>query len=141
MPELENSVIIKHVLDKLINISSRKTNSGQALSTLYKLVKELEKKYNFLKHIEIKDTQFIELEEPITVMSDIDNVRSEIIGKALYDIIKSMNTNLGKSAGHFLIKELKNSIDDNYYTTMMDMGLDLGLMQLEFEINEMTKKL
>ena len=141
MPELENSVLIKHVLDKLINISSRKTTSGQALSTLYKSVKELEKKYNFLKHIEIKDTQFIELEEPITVMSDIDNVRSEIIGKALYDIIKSMNTNLGKSAGHFLIKELKNSIDDNYYTTMMDMGLDLGLMQLEFEINEITKKL
>jgi hypothetical protein len=101
----------------------------------------LEKKYSFLKHIEIKDTQYLELDVPITVMSDIDNVSSEIIGKALYDIIKLMNNNLGKNAGHFLIKELKNSLDDDYYSTIMNMGLDLSLMQLEFEISKMTKKL
>jgi hypothetical protein len=128
-------------LNKLFDISSRKTNSGQAVSTLFKSIKELEKKYSFLKHIEIKNTQYLELDFPITVMSDIDNVSSESIGKALYDIIKLINNNLGKNAGHFLIKELKNSIDDNYNTTMMDMGLDLNLMQLEFEISEMTKKL
>jgi len=141
MTEMENSEVIRHVLDKLINITSRKTTSGHAISTLFKSIKELEKKYGFLKHIEIKDTQFIELEEPITVMSDIDNVSSDDIGRALYDIIKSMNSNLGDNAGHFFIKELKNSIEDDYNTTMVNMGLDLGLMQLEFEINEMTKKL
>jgi len=40
-----------------------------------------------------------------------------------------------------LRKKLCNSINYDYNTTMIDMGLDLGLMQLEFEVNEMTKKL
>ena len=141
MVEFENSEIIKHVLDKLINITSRKTDTGQAVSIIFKSIKEHKNKYDFLKNIEIKDTQFIELEEPIAVMSDINKVRSDEIGKALYDIIKSINSNLGRNAGYFLIKELKNSINDEYNTTIMDMGLDLSLMQLEFEINEMTKKL
>jgi hypothetical protein len=141
MVEFENSRIIKHVLDKLINITSRKTDTGQAVSIIFKSIKELQNKYDFLKNIEIKDTQFIELEEPISVMSDIDNIRSDEIGKALYDIIKSINSNLGRNAGYFLIKELKNSIDDEFNTSIIDMGLDLSLMQLEFEINEMTKKL
>jgi len=141
MVEFENSRIIKHVLDKLINITSRKTDTGQAVSIIFKSIKELQNKYDFLKNIEIKDTQFIELEEPISVMSDIDNIRSDEIGKALYDIIKSINSTLGRNAGYFLIKELKNSIDDEFNTSIIDMGLDLSLMQLEFEINEMTKKL
>ncbi len=140
MSQLENSEVIRHVLDKLINISSRKTTSGHAISTLFKSIKELEKKYGFLKHIDIKDTEYMELEEPITVMSEINNVNSDDVGKALYDIIKSMNNNLGKNAGYFFIKELKNSIDDDYNTRIMNMGLDLSIMQLEFEINEMTKK-
>jgi hypothetical protein len=101
----------------------------------------LEKKYSFLKHIVIKDPRFVELDEPVSVMSELDNVSSYDIGQALYDIIKTINANLGKNAGFFFIKELKNSIEDEYNTRMINMGLDLGLMQLEFEINEMTKKL
>jgi len=141
LPQLENSDVVKHVLHTLVSISSRKTNSGQAISTLYESIKKLKGKYNFLKHIEIKDTRFMELGDPITVMTDIDKIRSDNIGKALYDIIKSMNLSLGKDAGYFFIKELRNRIEEDYISTIEEMGLDLGLMQLEFEVNEMTKKL
>jgi hypothetical protein len=141
LSDLENSEIVRHVLEKLLNISSRKTTSGLAVLTLNRSIKTLEKKYEFLKHIDIKDTQLMELEDPISVLSEIDNENGEKIGKALYDIIKLMNINLGEDAGHFFIKELKNSINHDFNTTMIDMGVDLGLMQLEFEINEMTKKL
>ena len=141
MPQLENSDVVKHVLQTLISISSRKTTSVQAISTLYESVNKLKEKYSFLKHVEIKDTTFLELEDPVTVMSDIDGVGSNKIGRALYDIIKTMNSNLGKDAGYFFIKELRNRMEDDYISTIEEMGLDLGLMQLEFEVNEMTKKL
>ena len=74
-------------------------------------------------------------------MSNLDDVKSEDVGKALYDIIKNMNGVLGKNAGHFFIKELKTRIDENYVTMIEDMGLDLGIMQLEIEVSQMTKKL
>jgi len=141
LPQIENSEVVRHVLQKLIDISSRKTTRGLAVSTMYELIKKLEEKYDFLRHIEIKDTRFIEMDEPVTVMSDINVVKLNNVGEALYDIIKTMNTALGKDAGHFFIKELRNNIGEAYYSTIEDMGLDLGLMQLEYEVNELEKKL
>jgi hypothetical protein len=141
MPDFDNSEVVRHILQTLINITSRKTTKDQALSTMYDLIKKLQGKYEFLKHIEIKDTRFMEFEEPVTVMSDIDGVKLNEIGKALSDIIKTMKIDLGRNAGYFFIKELKNNIRDEYYSTLEEMGLDFGVMQLEFEINEMSKKL
>ena len=141
MPQFENSEIVRHILQTLVNISSRKTTSGTAISTMNELIKKLEDKYDFLKHVEIKDTRFLELEDPITVLTDINKINSNDIGRALYDIIKMMNSNLGKAAGHFFFKELRNRINDSYYPDIEEMGIDLSLMQLEFEVNEMSKKL
>ena len=141
MPQLENSDVVKHVLQTLITISSRKTTSGHAISTLYESVNKLKVKYAFLKHVEIKDTTFLELDDPVTVLSEIDGVGSNKIGRALYDIITTMNSNLGKDAGYFFIKELRNRMGEDYVSTIEEMGLDLGLLQLEFEVNELTKKL
>lgn len=141
VPDMQNSEIMVYVLQKLFDISSRKTTQQQALSTMSGLIKKFEDKYGFLRHVELKDTRFSELEEPISIMSDVDTINSDEVGKALYDIIRNMNMALGKNAGHFFIKELRTRMDENYITTIEDMGLDLGLMQLEFEVNQMTRKL
>jgi len=139
--DVSNSEVVNHVLTNLINMSSRKTTQQHAYSTMSNLIKKFQNKYDFLKNIEIKDTRFLEMQDPISVMSGIDNVDSDKIGKALYDIIKDMNEALGKDAGHFFIKELRTRLDKDYAAMIEDMGLDLGLMQLEFEVNQMTKKL
>jgi hypothetical protein len=141
MTQIENSEVVRHILQTLINISSRKTTKVQAISTMFDSIKKLQTKYDFLKHIEIKDTRYMETENPVSVMSDINNIKLNDVGKALHDIIKTININLGRGAGYFFIKELKNSIGEDYYSTIEEMGLDFGVMQLEFEVNEMTKKL
>lgn len=141
MVEFENSEVMEHVLNILISISSRKTTQGQAITTIYNLIEKLKDKYDFLKHIEIKDTRYLEYDEPISVMSDIDKIKSNNIGKALYDIIKNMNIALGRDAGFFFIKEFRRNLGDHYSESIEDMGVDLGLLQLEFEVNEITKKL
>jgi hypothetical protein len=141
LADISNSEVVSHVLTNLMNMSSRKTTQQQAYSTMSNLIKKFQNKYDFLKNIEIKDTRFLEMQDPISVMSGIDTVESDKIGKALHDIIKDMNKSLGKDAGHFFIKELRTRLDKDYATMIENMGLDLGLMQLEFEVNQMTKKL
>jgi hypothetical protein len=141
LPEIGNSEVVKHVLQTLFNISSRKTTQGRAATTLSELINKLKVKYDFLKHVEINDTRYIEMGEPISVMSGIDKVNSNDIGKALHDIIKDMNFSLREDLGFFFIKELKNNLGDDYNSTMEEMGVDLGLMQLEFEVSEMSRKL
>jgi hypothetical protein len=141
LAQIDNSEVVRHVLDTLLNISSRKTTQGHAMSTMADLIKRLKDKYDFLKNVEVNDTRFLEGGEPVTVMAGINKVKSNELGTALCDIIKTMNIALGKDAGYFFIKELKNNLQDTYSTSFEDMGLDLGLMQLENEIRELGKKI
>jgi len=141
LAQIDNSEVVRHVLDTLLNISSRKTTQGHAMSTMADLIKRLKDKYDFLKNVEVNDTRFLEGSEPVTVMAGINKVKSNELGTALCDIIKTMNIALGKDAGYFFIKELKNNLQDTYSTSFEDMGLDLGLMQLENEIRELGKKI
>ncbi len=139
LADMDNSEVVRHFLETLIDISSRKTTKGHAVLTMDNLIKKLENKYDFLKHIEVKDNRFTELGEPISVMTDINEIDSSEIGNALSDIIATMNEELGKDAGHFFIKEVKDNLQENYSENFEDMGLDLGLIQLEQEVRELGK--
>jgi len=139
MAELKRSDVVKNVLTTLLDISSRKTNKGHAITTLDSLIKQLEDRYDFLKHVQIKDTRFIEGEDPVSVVSDINTAKPIEMGKAIHEIITTMHTSLGKNAGHYFIKEIQSSLGDDYAHSIRDMGVDLGLMQLEREVKEWEK--
>jgi hypothetical protein len=142
MPVPKKSEIIKNVLRTLISISSRKTDLPYTIITMEDLIRRLETQYRFLKHIQINDDFYNEQSgDMISVMSDINTIPPNELGKALHSIIDSMNKSLGENAGHFFIKEIRNKLSDEYLTVMRDMGVDLGLMQLESEINRLEREI
>ena len=98
MPAPEKSDVMKSVLKTLISISSRKTDFPYAVMTMDDLIKRLETKYNFLKHVQINDDVYKEeTTEVISVMSDINAVPPTELGKALHAIIDSVNRSLGEN--------------------------------------------
>jgi hypothetical protein len=130
------------VLKTLISISSRKTDFPYAVMTMDDLIKRLEARYIFLKHVQINDDVYKEeTTDVISVMSDINNVSPAELGQAIHAIIESVNRSLGENAGHFFIKEIRNTLSDDYLSVMRDMGVDLGLMQLESEITRLERDL
>lgn len=142
MPIPEKSELMKSVLKTLISISSRKTDLPYAILTIEDLIKRLETKFHFLKHIQINDDVYSETtNDIISVMSDINTVPPTELGRALHSIIESMNRSLGEDAGHFFIKEIRNTLSDDYLKLMKDMGVDLGLMQLESEITRLEREI
>jgi hypothetical protein len=142
MPSLDKSQIIKNVLKTLISISSRKTDLPYAIMTIEDLMKRLETQYRFLRHVHINNEFYKEDSgDVISVMSDINTVSPTQLGKAIHSIISSMNRSLGENAGHFFIKEIRNRLSDESRSIMEDMGIDLGLMQLESEILRLEKDL
>ena len=140
MVDLEKSDVVENILSTLINISSRKTNEGHALFVMSRLIKKLEDRHDLLKNIQITDTRFSENEDAVSIMSCINDAESVEVGKAIHDIIKNMNKDLGKDAGHFFIKELRTTLDGDSIALIEDMGVDLGLMQLEYEVGELEKR-
>jgi hypothetical protein len=142
MSSPKKSEIIKNVLRTLVSISSRKTDLPYTIMTMEDLIRRLETRFRFLKHIQIKDDFYNEeSDDMISVMSDINTVSPNELGKALHSIISSMNQSLGENAGHFFIKEIRNKLSDEYITEMRGMGIDLGLMQLESEINRLEREI
>jgi SOS-response transcriptional repressor LexA len=142
MPSLKKSEVIKNVLRTLLSISSRKTDLPFTIMTLADLIRRLESRYRFLKHIQIKNDFYNEeSDDMISVMSDINSVPPTELGQALHSIIDSMNRSLGDDAGHFFIKEIRNKLSDEYITEMRGMGVDLGLMQLESEIYRLEREI
>ena len=136
MPELKKSEIIRNLLTTMIKISGRKTNKGHAISTMDSLIKQLEPRFDFLKHVQINDTRYTEDEDAVIVMSDINDVKPADMGRAINEIITTMDRSLGKSAGHFFIKEIRSTLNEEHTSIMMDMGVDLGLLQLAREVEE-----
>ena len=135
MPQIKNSEIVEQVLKTLVSISSRKTTAGYAVTTMDSLLSELRGEYDFLKHVEIEDTRFLEDASSISVVTELDAVAPSEIGKALSALIRNMDRSLGKDAGHFFIKEIQNRLSSEYYAAIRDeMGVDLSLMQLEHEV-------
>ncbi len=139
---IENSEVMRNVLTTLLKISNRKATWGDVAPTMGSLIKKLEEKYSFLEHVEIKDTRFLEAVDPITVMSDMNSVPPTEIGKAIHEIIYSMNESLGRDAGFYFIKEIGNRIGDDCYTTIRDdMDVNLNLMQMEWDVSRMERRL
>jgi len=138
----EKSDVIKNILKTLLSISSRKTDLPYSILTMDGLIKRLEPQYRFLKNVQINDDVYNEdFGNIISVMSEINTVPSTELGKAIHSIINSMNRSLGDNAGHFFIKEIRNKLSDDYLTVMKDMGIDLGLMQLESEITRLQREI
>jgi len=137
MVDVEKSDIIKNVLQTLVSISGRKTDRTFALTTLDSLLKQLEPRFDFLKHIHIKETLYSEDQNMISVMSDFSSVAPDEFGKAIHALIFLVHQSLGDRAGHFFIKEIQNTLGDEQVSVMKEMGIDFHLMQLEDDVTRM----
>jgi hypothetical protein len=141
VPEADNVNIIKNVVNVLISISGRKTDHGHALMMMDALIKQLEPQFNFLKNIHIPEKLYSESSEIVSVMSDINVVKPTEMGKAIHALILTLHDSLGDSAGHFFIKEIKQTLGDEYVSRMKEIGVDFTLLQLDDEFTRMKKLL
>jgi len=139
---VENSTLIKEVLNTIINISGRKTTQSHAIYLVESALNDLKKQYSFLENIDVKDTTYLEDAEPITIMSeDVNSIESKDLCPAVKDIITKLNSSLGEQAGHFFIKEISHKLNDESVSTLKTMGIDFDIMHLEQQITKMEKNL
>jgi len=137
--EADNVNIMKNVVTVLISISGRKTDHGHAMMTMDALIKQLETQFNFLKNVHIRKKLYSESGELVSVMSYINVVKAAEMGKAIHALILTLHDSLGDSAGHFFIKEIKQTLGDEYVSRMKEIGVDFTLLQLDDEFTQMKK--
>jgi hypothetical protein len=128
---VKNSVLIRAVLTSIYNVASRRTSSKYADETIGSTIKTLEKKYNFLRYVEIKQDEANDGGYVVSILSEIDDVNPYIVGKALEALIRVVYNDLGSEAGLYFVTELKELAGDHVTTLISDYDTDLDQIQLE----------
>jgi len=132
MPQLENKDILGCILKSTINVIGRRTSESYANVFISKTLRELSEKYSFLQLIEIKGSQYSETIEFVIIDSDVNEVELKEIGKATNDFMIAITKSMGKNAGYYFIREIKETLPFDYELIIKKIGVDLDLIQLQF---------
>jgi len=131
MEQIKNSVLLRSVLTAIYNVASRRTSSRSADEALGSTIKTLEKKYDFLKHIDLSQKDATSGDFAISISQDIDNVSPAVVGKAIEALIRVVYNDIGGEAGLYFITELKQLAGDDVSRAIMNREVDLEQIQLE----------
>ena len=131
MAEVKNSDIVKQTLRALLTVAGRRTLDSYAVQVLGIVLKKLEREYDFLKFVEVKEALSADVKDMVTVASDIDAVEPGSIGEAIDTIIRVTYMDLEEDAGIYFITELKERLGETYVAEIRKQGVDLERIEAE----------
>ena len=132
LDELKNSVLLKHVVKALYNVASRRTSAKTADETIGSSIKTLERKFDFLRYVDINQVDFTEDGYTVSVSPDIDEVPPSHFGAAVEALIRVVYNDLSSDAGLYFVTELKEYAGEDIIRHMQqEFNVDFDQIQLE----------
>lgn len=132
MPQLENDKVLDCILRSIIGVISRRTSETYAAMTVISALKTLKEKHRFLQYIDIQGTQYTEFFKVVNIQPEINTIEAANIGKAGKEFIQKITQTMGKNAGYYFLKEVKEELPHDYEIYLKELGIDLDFLQLEF---------
>jgi hypothetical protein len=131
MGKYTNSYVIGEILCSLYHVAGRRTTNGFAAKVIGSIIKTLERKYDFLKFVNINERGELIEDEAIAISPEINNIKRERVGKAIEAIIRIVYMDIIGKAGLFFIAELKKRAGDRLIDELQYFGVDLQALQIE----------
>ena len=129
--KLTNEEILNGILQSIYGVASRRTTQGFAAAVIGSIVKTLEQNYSFLKYVVIDENAIGMPGDVISILPEINEVKTVRIVKAVEAIIRVVYMDLMGKAGLFFIKELKKTAGDRIINELKKNGADLSVLQTE----------
>lgn len=138
MPQYDNKDLIGLMLKSTIGVIGRRTSESYANVIVNNAVNELTEKYPYLSCVNIKGTKYTEIVEIVTIDQEIDEIEINKVGLVLRDFLIKIILLMGKNAGYYFLREIKEDLPFSYIEAIKDIGVDLDYLQLKF-ITEIKK--
>ncbi len=132
MHNITTEYLIGPMLRSVIDVVSRRTSGGYASVIVGNVIKQLQSKYPFLQHVQVKSMQFVESVDAISFSDEIKEMDTTQTVLVLKDLIHTITAVMGKQAGYFLIREIKERLPYEYEQIIKELGVDLEMMQLQY---------
>jgi len=140
MPQLEinNEQILSSILKSTIGVISRRTTDAYATVAVGNAVRDLRLKYASFNFVEVKYAGLIQHKDfinPVEIDPEINNAKIEEIANATNELIKTISNAIGKEAGYFFIREIKENLPHQYNAILRELGINLETLQIDYIIN------
>ena len=132
MAESTNLEIAKKVMQTLHNRIKRRSDEEHAIKLLTSVVSQIERKYDFLKHIKIVDNRYHDDFEIIQINDEINTVPTDQFYAAINDLMKETIVQLKRVADYYFIREYKQSLGAKDETKLKNKGINLDVMQSDY---------
>jgi len=129
---MDNIEILGRIIRSTIGVIGRRTSESYATLIVRTLLKNLETKYSFLEHIDIKNEKFKETVDVVNIKIDINDADPKKMGQMINEFIRKITISMGKSAGYFFIKEIKEDLPPNYEYILREIDVDFDFLQMEY---------
>ena len=131
MGKYTNSYVLGEILRSLYHVAGRRTTRGFAAKVIGSIIKTLEQKYDFLKHVLINDQGELSEAEAVTIAPEINSIKRNDIGRSIEAIIRIVYMDIIGKAGLFFIAELKKRAGEDLISELYNYGVDLASLQIE----------
>jgi len=132
MPQIENKEILGRILKSTIGVIGRRTSDAYAKMIIENILKELIGKYNFFSYVNIQKETTTEEVKIVEINKNIENVDIKTIGNSIRDFMIKLAQRMGKNAGFYFIREIKEDLPYHYEEEIRELGVDLDFIQSEF---------
>lgn len=129
---IQNKELFGRLLRSTIGVIGRRTSDAYANVVIGNVIRNLSNKYVFLNYVKIVGVSSKEVFDIVEINDEINNVDIREIGRASKEFIQTIIKSMGKNAGYYFIREIKEDLPYDYENTIKNVGLDFDYLQLEF---------
>ncbi|RLF27324.1 MAG: hypothetical protein DRN05_05775 [Thermoplasmata archaeon] len=128
--KLRYDIVIKHVIKALIDVLGEASTKSYAVLVIDTVLKNINKRYGFLRYIEIDSSRYSDGLDAINITSSLDDISMVDIGRALQKLIEGVVKSLGEDAGRYFIDKFKDHLGKTFLLKIEEMGVNLHMIQL-----------
>jgi len=126
---MKNSDMVYGLLQGLFKTAGRRTSESFAIAVIGAIIKTLEQRYDFLKHVILINE--IGTEGKIFVDSKLNSINPTSVARAIETIVQVVYMDLKEKAGLYFVKELISNAGENVTSSLREAGVDLELLQIQ----------
>ncbi len=127
--------VVQQTIHTMIETIGRKTSEGYAVIAVRGIVKKLQPIHPCLQYLEIRNIRYMEFGSSVVIDPHLNEIDAGEVGQALREILIKVTSSMRKSAGFFLLKELRDRLGADYLEVLLAIGVDLNLLQFSQEMH------
>lgn len=131
--EIQNSDVLRRFLKTMIDVMEKQTSRSYAIRFITQQIETLRHQYEFLKNVSVNDVRYTLGAEEVIVLSEVNKVSSQDIGKAIQSILYDTDKTLIELGRNSIVSDLKGCFTLEYLSKLEEMDVSIITQELGYE--------